>query len=69
LPPFRSVPPSLTHARVFAHSRSHTTQIGKALGARVIGTVGSAEKVEVAKKAGCDEVRAWAVLSADLGSR
>lgn len=31
-------------------------QIGKALGARVIGTVGSAEKVEVAKKAGCDEV-------------
>jgi NADPH2:quinone reductase len=31
-------------------------QIGKALGARVIGTVGSAEKVQVAKQAGCDEV-------------
>jgi NADPH2:quinone reductase len=31
-------------------------QIGKALGARVIGTVGSAEKVHVAKEAGCDEV-------------
>jgi NADPH-dependent curcumin reductase CurA len=40
-----------THCRL-----SRPLQIGKALGARVIGTVGSAEKVEVAKKAGCDEV-------------
>lgn len=31
-------------------------QIGKALGARVIGTVGSADKVKVARQAGCDEV-------------
>jgi NADPH2:quinone reductase len=32
------------------------SQWGKALGARVIGTVGSAEKAEVAKAHGCDEV-------------
>jgi len=32
------------------------SQWGKALGARVIGTVGSAEKAQVAKAHGCDEV-------------
>lgn len=32
------------------------SQWGKALGARVIGTVGSAEKAEVARAHGCDEV-------------
>jgi len=31
-------------------------QIGKALGARVIGTVGSNDKIDVVKRAGADEV-------------
>ncbi len=39
-------------------------QIGKALGARVIGTVGSAEKMEVARRAGCDEVDGTSTFAA-----
>ena len=35
---------------------SATVQIAKALGANVIGTVGSKDKVKIAKSLGCDEV-------------